>query len=367
MARVTPLQPAPRSGSAARGVALPFALGASLALHAGLGLALGVRAGAEDTSGTTRVAFEDFTVSQNPDDPRFVPLGNPDSRTTSLTWIGYEEFEEMWAPQSEIDQAQQNPEDPGDPVPPQPFADQSEQETTQPITGIPSPSEVTAPDPTERDEFVTPEPADQLESPSPPEEISIDEFLQFVDALEDIAADIPRFNPIEALRERREAVAARLEGERAAAPEAQQPANAPNPETEVAENPKNSQPAESGQNGQKAQREADAAAINPIRKEDLGKPLAAQGLSIRTVRPNFSNVTLATAHPRNPVAQIDFRRNGKPIRVSIIKSSGHEQVDIDIRKALFSWRASGEALLQLPDPEDPDSPAFVSIKLEILL
>lgn len=367
MARVTPLQPAPRSGSGARGVALPLALGASLALHAGLGLALGVRAGAEDTSGTKRVAFEDFTVPQDPDDPRFVALGNPDSQTTSLTWIGYEEFEEMWAPKSEIDQAEQNPEDPGEPVPPQPLADESEQETSQTTADTPSPTEAAQPDPADQEEFVTPKVADQLESPSHPEEISIDEFLQFVDALEDIAADIPRFNPIEALRERREAVAARLEADQEAAPEAQQPSNAPDPKTEVAENPKTSQPAESGQNGQKAQREADAATINPIRKDDLGKPLATQGLSIRTVRPNFSNVTLATARPRNPVAQIDFRRNGKPIRVSIIKSSGHEQVDIDIRKALYSWRASGEALLQLPDPEDPDSPAFVSIKLEILL
>ena len=95
--------------------------------------------------------------------------------------------------------------------------------------------------------------------------------------------------------------------------------------------------------------------------------LVQEGLSIRTVRPVFSNVTLATARPSNPVVRIDFRRNGKPIRVVFIKSSGHAQVDIEVRKALFKWRASGNALSQLPDPEDPNTPAYVSVKLEILL
>jgi hypothetical protein len=42
-------------------------------------------------------------------------------------------------------------------------------------------------------------------------------------------------------------------------------------------------------------------------------------------------------------------------------------VDIQIRIALAQWRAEGEALLDLPDPEDPEQPAYISIKLEILL
>ncbi len=367
MTRATPSHPAARSSTATRGVALPLALGVSLALHAGLGIALGVRASAQEAAPTDRLAFEEFTVPPDQTDPRFVALGNPDSRTTSLTWIGYEEFEEMWAPKSEVDQAQQNPEDPGLPVPPQPDTEPSEDQTLEQPADQPSPAEEVQPDPSVLDEFVAEDTADQLEVPFPAEEVALDDLRQLVDAIEDIAADIPRFNPIEALRERREAIAARREAEQAAAPEAQQPSNAPAPETEVAENEKNSDPAKSGQEGQKAQREADAAAVNPVRRQDLGRPLAAEGLSIRTVRPNFSNVTLATARPRNPVFQIDFRRNGKPIRVSTIKSSGYEQVDESVRIALFAWRASGEALLQLPDPEDPDNPAYVSIKLEILL
>lgn len=370
MFRSSAPQPESRSatGVAGRSIAIPLALAGSIALHAGLGVAVGIRSIADDPVPGERLAFADFSVPTEAEDTRFVPLGNPESHSSSLTWIGYEEFEEMWAPKSEVDQALQNPEEPGSPVEPQVSVDDSIEQpatTTEPDPPTPTPETPAEPEPEER--FVTLQEAPEAVSPEVEVPSDYSDLLELVDAIEDLTADIPRFNPIEAIRERRAALAARTDGEQVAAPEAEEPAAPPRPASEIAENPENAAPADSGQSGEKAQREADAAAINPVRNDDLGRPLAAQGLTIRTVRPTFSNVTRATARPRNPIAQIDFRRNGKPIRVSIIRSSGHEQVDIEIRKALYSWRASGEALLQLPQSEDRESPAYVSIKLEILL
>jgi hypothetical protein len=346
-----------------RAIAFPIALGVSLALHAGLGVALGVCGFGDGSPDADGALFEEFSTDPDRPEPRFVALGNPDSRVSSLTWIGYEEFEEMWAPPSEVDQAQQDPDEPGSPtVPEQPVLDPSDQPATtepEPTT----PAEEPLPEPDDALELVTPAIAtspETLGEVGPPD---YSELFELVDAIEDLASDIPRFNPVEALRNLRTSRTA----DRTEAPEASEPSSPAEQTTEVVDQRDPNSPPVSGESGQNADRESDAAAVKPVKNADLGKPLAAEGLSIRTVRPDFSNVTLATARPRNPVVRIDFRRNGKPIRVVVIKSSGHEQVDIDVRKALYAWRASGEALLQLPDPEDPDTPAYVSVKLEILL
>lgn len=346
-----------------RSIAFPIALGVSLALHAGLGVALGVGAFGDSPRASDGAMFEDFSTDPDRPEPRFVALGNPDSRVASLTWIGYEEFEEMWAPPSEIDQAEQDPNDPGEPtVPEQPVPDPSDELNSTEPKPVP-PAEEPLAEADDALELLAPEVAPTPETVGEVGPPDYNELFELVDAIEDLASDIPRFNPIEALRNLRTSRAA----DRTEAPEASEPSRPDTPTTEVVDASSPNDPPVSGQSGQNADRESDAAAVQPVKNADLGKPLAAEGLTIRTVRPDFSNVTLATARPRNPVVRIDFRRNGKPIRVVVIKSSGHEQVDIDVRKALYAWRASGEALLQLPDPEDPDTPAYVSVKLEILL
>lgn len=352
---------------------LALALGLSVLIHAGLGLAIGLRAADAESSGAD-TRFARFQTAEDPESLRPITLGNPDSTASSLTWIGHEEFEEMWAPESEVDQARQNPEDPGAPVEPQraepqpdqQVAAQTETESTEPEQqALIEPVSPTSPDEALDDPSrpIAPEPAPTVEIAGPQADIDYSGLLEMIEAIEDLSADLPRFNPVRALLDRSSA----RSSPRTTSPEADQATNPARTEAPAENGQGPANPPAPGDSGDGADRESDAAAANPVKNADLGKPLAAEGLNIRTVRPTFSNVTLATARPRNPVARIDFRRNGKPIRVSIIRSSGHEQVDLDIRKALYSWRASGEALLQLPDPEDSDNPAFISIKLEILL
>jgi hypothetical protein len=346
-------RPLHESRQTTRSASLAIALGGSLLLHAGLGVAIGFEAArAGEQSPDTR--FSRFDTVEDPQRPP-VQLGDPDARTASLTWIGYQEFEEMWAPESEIDQAQQSPELPG---PPSETVTRSE----LPTESLEEPTIEMAQSPPEPAAIDDPQLAEA--APDDPEPtVDPARLLEMIEALEDLAADLPRFNPIPALVERQRRRTADADSTQVSESDS---TDVPvDPRAESGRSP--AKPPASGESGLNSDREADAAAVNPVKRDDLDKSLVAEGLSIRTVRPSFSNVTLATARPRNPVVQLDFRRNGVPLPPRIIRSSGHEQVDIQVRIALAQWRAEGEALQQLPEPEDPENPAYFSIKLEILL
>lgn len=342
-----------------RGISLPIALGLSLALHAGFGVALGIQSARSSNSDSGISELARFDVPEDLKNPRFITLGNPDSRTSSLTWIGYDEFEEMWAPPSEVDQAQQTMDEPGLPMEPLEREAELLEDTDKPVQPEAESEMLSETDPVlELESEQAHEDRETEQSPGPDVEVDYARLTELVEAIEGVAALLPRFNPTSRPTDQ---------------PPRQREAEAPTDAAPATDAPSAddgaspSSPPDSGEQGDPSDRESDAATVNPVQNADLGRPLAAEGLIIRTVRPTFSNVTLATARPRNPVVQIDFRRNGMPIRVFVIESSGHEQVDLDIRTTLYRWRASGAALEQLPEPEDKEKPAFVSIKLQIIL
>ncbi len=76
-------------------IAFPIA-SACRSRPAGLGVAVGVGGFGDNPRASDGSMFEDFSTDPDRADPRFVALREPDSRVASLTWIGYEEFEEMW-------------------------------------------------------------------------------------------------------------------------------------------------------------------------------------------------------------------------------------------------------------------------------
>ena len=121
---------------------------------------------------------------------------------------------------------------------------------------------------------------------------------------------------------------------------------------------------DSGEAGQADDREAPAAAINPVRVRDLGGPVEAQGLRIDTVRPFFHDITRLTASTPSPIFRLHFTREGRVSRVETIESSGRRDVDEAILNALFRWRARGEALNRI---SSESSEATVAIDIRILL
>lgn len=103
-------------------------------------------------------------------------------------------------------------------------------------------------------------------------------------------------------------------------------------------------------------RESDATAKTPIPNAIPGRPLAAHGLEITTVRPRWPISTRVTRDPANPTVRITFSRAGRVIGVEFLKSTGFDDVDEPLRTALYQWTARGAALASIPERTDPAMP-----------
>ncbi|MBM4110446.1 MAG: hypothetical protein FJ254_03685 [Phycisphaerae bacterium] len=79
-----------------------------------------------------------------------------------------------------------------------------------------------------------------------------------------------------------------------------------------------------------------------------GKPLAREGLNIKTRRVELTTLTLVSGNYRNPQCDIYFDHNGKPVQVKVVESSGmRDAVDEPVVDTLYRWRASGKQIEQL--------------------
>lgn len=117
-------------------------------------------------------------------------------------------------------------------------------------------------------------------------------------------------------------------------------------------------------------RESIATALRTAPAVAPGRVLAAQGLEIRTRRPQWTRLTLMTRRPANPVVQITFGRDGRVRRAGFLSdgehvfSTGFDDVDEPLLNAVFRWTASGAALERLPQGA-PD--AVVTILVRVIL
>lgn len=93
-----------------------------------------------------------------------------------------------------------------------------------------------------------------------------------------------------------------------------------------------------------------------------GRPLAAAGLTIKTRKPRFTTLTMITTSPRNPLVEIRFNREGKPVSVRFLRSSGSDDVDGPIADAIAAWRASGKPLEALKG----DATVVIRMKLVLI-
>ncbi len=118
--------------------------------------------------------------------------------------------------------------------------------------------------------------------------------------------------------------------------------------------------------GVMSDRESVAAAMKEAINVRPGRPAAAEGLEIKTTNPRWSVTTQLTASPRNPVVWIAFGRNGKVIDADFLngEKTGSGSVDEPLLHAIFTWRAKGVALDELPEA---DPKAAVRVVLRITL
>lgn len=119
--------------------------------------------------------------------------------------------------------------------------------------------------------------------------------------------------------------------------------------------------------GEIADSESDGARIRDEVNVEPGKPLAAKGLQIRTVRPRWSHYTLITANPRNALVRVRFNREGHVIDAEIVESSGRTDVDRPLLAAMYDWRAEGAPLRELPPDVEGEPPHTVELHFRILM
>lgn len=132
-------------------------------------------------------------------------------------------------------------------------------------------------------------------------------------------------------------------------------------------------PSEGNLSASASDRQSPASSLTRPLQVRPGRPVAMQGLTIRTrVPPEFSIPTSLLAGGRRPVYAVSFGADGTVKMVRIARSSGDPNVDEPGRNALYAWTAEGEALEHLPRGEALDAlpPAdprrFVTVYIELV-
>lgn len=306
----------------------------SLALHASILLPglIRVMSGEVQPVHALRTDFdsEDFA---NPSRPDQVPLGLDESNASTMTWIGYEDYQEHMAAVAEVEQAAFQ---------------------TEPTGSEAAPASPTdAPTETPRDESAeqTP-PQDPNESPPTPDPSTspdpFEELEAWFDAPEGEGPDMGEPTDPNARSQAIEDIIERLQEMMENPVETQQPEQAAKPEQQPA--PQQAQPPAqpAGKPGAQSDQESDATSVEvTLEQMTLGRPLAAQGLQIKPRKPEFTTLTLLTAVPANPLAELRFRRDGKPARVRLLEGSGDPRIDEAVLNSLYRWRAAGKRLREL--------------------
>jgi outer membrane biosynthesis protein TonB len=343
----------------------------SIIVHVALVLPwLGDEAGAATNEG---IADLSQTLTPPPPEEEEAELGLDDSMAKTMNWIGYEEYEEHLARLAETDQAafQMNPSAGGGAPPPQPQRPETptpEQDQAKPRQNAAAPPSVSAPQP------ATSEAAQAPQSDVPTEADRVELTTSKEPDPEGNAALVgpPQPSPEEQPEPSPEP---KPEPKPEPEPKPQpkpQPETPPQPQPEPSPTPKpKPEPGEgpgSGEGdpkdtGDAAEQESDPTSVVEVPPDTwrAGKPLAAHGLELKTMRPVLTELTLLTARYGNPLVEIQFGRNGRPRNAKIIESSGDRRVDEPILDSLYRWRAKGKQLEALKGTET------INIKLRIVL
>ena len=220
-------------------------------------------------------------------EPPAIELGIDSSRESTLTWIGYEEYEEQRARFAEVEQASMKTEVEFAQPAPQPLTISTMQQLATPISDIAI-------------QFL--EVLRGIEITLPSRDLSV---VQSEEELVDATPSIPITESIK--------------------------------ETPVVGNP--------------SDRDSEATSIVRISPEQWksGKPLAAQGIVLRPRRPSFTANQLVTNAPSDLVAELHIDNRGKPQNVVILFSTGSPSIDRSLESSLYRWRASGDQIDELQD------------------
>lgn len=277
-------------------------------------------------------------VLRPPDEPEEEPappepgIDTPTPRST-LTWIGYEEYEEHLAQRAEFEQAaftMQEAAEPGD---------------LAPLAEAAAPRDPTPPAEEPTPEESPPDPA----TPAPDSLVALATTFEHLRQLaEAVATTAPPVAPTDPPPATEPTPTTPTEPSPPAETAPEKPKEAPKPvepgtEPKPAETPPGQPKAEPGE---QSDRESPATSLLDVDLSEikLGKPVAREGIELFPKEPRFTTLTRLTVLPANPRVAIFFDRDGIPIDARIMVSSGSSTVDAAVESSLFRWRARGAKL-----------------------
>jgi len=341
---------------------------ASVAVHAGgaAGLLQMSPAGESQPGAFGPRAPEPLEIP--PPEPVPLVLGLEDSPHRTETWLGFVDASEHKARLATVEQAAMDPNAGGaarPPAPAKPTPEPSPQASAAPPPAQ-APSEPTAPaiepieqsaptqapkseahQPTEPKPSspVGPDRPEAIEPPAPPEPRQEPAALPSAPKPPAKPVEKPPTQPVEATPQ--------------APTPSSPPSEPPAPSSAPGAEPSGERP------GEKSDRESTPSALEDTIDVKPGRPAAAKGLDIKTVRPLWSDTTQLVAAPRNPVVRLTFNRAGRVSRAVFLpgQSTGMKDVDEPLLDAMYRWTAKGEALRALPATPD----AGLTVQFRIML
>ncbi len=308
---------------------LPLVIGAvfALLLHAALVPVWGV--------GLAGVVGRQPTAPPKQDKPlpisRELEVGRAQASVTNIAWIAYDDYRELLAKHSIVEQPaiqkQQEP-TPGapiemDPTPPAPSAQPQAKPAPQgaesggdPSLSLPLSSSVPVP---------LPSPEDQGQIPYAPQGPTPRNTAAIVPDAPDTTEQTPK-SP------------AKEQPDQPGAPaQSSKPTAAPRDEAEA----------------------PPVTIIPGIIKIRPGQVLTADGIEIKTIVPRPSIIARYSAVPRNPKATLWFNNQGQVTHIKLTRSTGADNWDEPVIAALEQWTAQGERIENLEGE--------LQFKVEILL
>ena len=374
----------------------------------------------EDTAVVNKSEFK-----REEEEEEKLELGIDESEASTLTWIGYKEYQEHMARLAEVEQAELQagaamPVSGG--APPAPEVPQvTPQQPTEPTTQTQEPSPEAAMEPAQDQEIAsnaqpqdaTPAPQASPESstpseappppgglkklpegPAPPGETTNPETgietpkpAETLPESQDQKPTDPVQNPQDAQKPASDEQAPKPQSP----PEQTKPDKTkpeqPKPPTEPTPPVQPTQPGPGGTAGDgppapdsmpardeteqdlppvpdaaKSDSQATSTVKVPMKDWKKGKPLAAHGLRLFPRRPTFTALQGVTnGGSKNILVRFEFASNGKPAKVTLVRGSGNPSLDRLFKASFYQWRASGKQLSKLKKKE------YVPIQLEIIL
>ena len=290
-----------------------------------------------------------------------VQLGIEESKAVTISWLGFEEPTPHEAPKAPTEQAALA------------RAASAPAPVPAPPTPEPAPSAQPAAESEPRSEPEPEQRAEQVSAEDPAKALTLEaaETEREAEPLPkpvDKSAELVRM-PAEAIREV-EASAESTQGTEASDSERTEAAAESQPQDQPTSALRPTQPREpteeaaeaDAEPGEASDRASDPTSIEEPIDVRIGKPAAAEGLKIKTVRPEVSTTTRVLSSPRPAMIRIVFRADGDVDHAEYVRDERGRKLDTGSPKwdeavlyAVYRWQASGERLERLREQRGDDA------------